>query len=72
MNKYIIPVCDIQAGSVQNIVLVAKGLTSAQDKLMSKLCDQYNWDNPYDYKEFVEFADSEDVIIGEITDIETL
>jgi len=72
MNTYIVPVCDIQAGLNKNISILARNLTSAQDKLMDELCEQYDWVNPYDFVAFKEFADSEDVIIGEITDIETI
>lgn len=73
MNKYLVPICDIQAGSVYNKIIIAKSLIECQDKLVQYLIEKY--DDLYEcltYHEFIELADKNDILVGNITDIETI
>lgn len=73
MNKYIIPVCDIQAGNVGIRVISANSLSDCQDKLMNQLIDEYDCLHEcFEYQEFVELADKNDILVGSITDIEVI
>lgn len=73
MNKYVIPICDWKASDIWNEVISARSLEDCQDKLMDKLCDMYGFlDTRKDYSDFIEECDINDLLIGEITDIEEL
>lgn len=72
MNKYVTYVCDIDNSYNQREILIANSQNQAEEKLMERLCDRYDWDNPYDYDEFIKMADNYNVIIGDIIDIEEI
>lgn len=73
MNKYIIPICDIQAGIVWNQLIVARSTTECEEKLIKILTDKYeDLDDCLTYREFVAHADENDILIGKITDIEEI
>lgn len=73
MNKYIIPICDWQSADIWNEVISARSLEDCQNKLMDRLCDMYDFlDTGQDYSDFIEKCDTNDLLIGEITDIEEL
>lgn len=75
MNKYIIPICDIQAGSVYNEVIVATSLEQCKEKLLQYFLDEYEFDFIDDlssYYEIIGELDQHDILVGDITDIETL
>lgn len=72
MNKYIIPICDIQAGDVWNQVVSATSLSSCKDKLIADITNEYDLRITNDWKDFVEECDSNDILIGTITDIEEI
>lgn len=72
MNKYLCPLCDIQAGEVWNQVISATSLDNCKDKLMSFIIDEYDLKPTDDWNDFVEECDSNDILIGVIEDIETL
>lgn len=72
MNKYITPICDIQSGKIWNQVILARTVSACQDKLMEILMDQYDLGECLTYREFVEQADDNDILIGEIRDVEVL
>lgn len=73
MNKYIIPICDWQAGDIWNEVISVRSLEDCQNKLMDILCDMYDFlDTGQDYSDFIQQCDKCDLLIGEITDIEEL
>lgn len=73
MNRYIIPICDIQAGSVSNFTYSAHSYQEVQEKVIKELCDNYNMlDDLLEWSDFVKDADKHDILIGDITDIETL
>lgn len=69
MNKYIIPICNIQESKVYNKVIMATSLRDCQDKLMD-IFNEYS--NSTNYPEFIKDLDSQDILIGKINDIETL
>lgn len=72
MNKYVTYVCNIDDSYNQREILIANSQNQAKEKLMERLCDRYDWDNPYDYDEFIKMADNYNVIIGDIIDIEEI
>lgn len=67
MNKYIIPICNIQESEVYNLIISARSLNDCQDRIMAKFNDYSD-----EWKDFVKNMDNEDVLIGEIKDIEEL
>jgi hypothetical protein len=67
MNKYIIPICDIQESKVYNLIISARSLSDCQDRVMAKFNDYSD-----EWKEFVKNMDNIDILIGEIKDIEEL
>lgn len=72
MNKYVIPVCDIDTGSVWNKVISAKSITDCKEKLMNELIEYYDLDDFSDYHEFIYWLNSQSILVGNITDIEEL
>jgi hypothetical protein len=73
MNKYLIPICDIQAGSIWIHTIAAKSTLDCQEKLMKYLIDTYDMEDCDSYRTFIETADSKyDILIGSIEDIEEL
>lgn len=70
MNKYVVAICDVDTSWIE--VISATSLNLAQEKLMNSICNRFNVDNPYNYKEFLQLADDADIIIGDLVDIETL
>lgn len=69
MNKYIIPVCNIQDSKVYNLRIVANSNADCQYKIMEKFSDYSDCDS---YHDFIKDLDSKDILIGTITDIEEL
>jgi len=69
MNKYIIPVCDINESEVYNLVINANSNSDCQDKIMDKFSD---YSDSLEYHEFISDLDQQDILIGKITDIEEL
>lgn len=72
MNKYVVPICDIQAGTVWNQIVIARNVSDCQEKITSFLIEKYDLSDCLTYREFVALADENDILIGEIKDIETL
>lgn len=74
MNKYIIPICDINSGKVWIKTVIAKSNSACQEKIMEELIDLYDMeDTTSSYREFVKLADSNyNILIGDIKDIEEL
>lgn len=70
MNKYVVAVCDVDTSWIE--VYNATSINLAQEKLMNSICNRFDLDNPYNYKEFLQLADDNDIIIGDLVDIETL
>lgn len=69
MNKYIIPVCKIQYSKVYNLKIMATSYHDCENKIMDKFSKYSTKD---DYNEFLKDLDEQDILIGEITDIEEL
>ena len=69
MNKYIIPVCNIQESKVYNAIIIAHSSSACQDKLMDMFSKYSDKDN---YRDFVKDLDEQDILIGKITDVEEL
>lgn len=74
MNKYIIPICDIDRGKVWIKIVMAKSNSACQEKLMAELIDLYDMeDTATSYREFIKLADSKyNILIGDIKDTEEL
>lgn len=74
MNKYIIPICDIDRGKVWIKTVIAKSNSACQEKLMAELIDLYDMeDTATSYREFIKLADSKyNILIGDIKDTEEL
>lgn len=72
MNKYITPICDIQAGVVWNQIILARNVLDCQEKLTALLMEKYDLEDCLTYREFIALADKNDILIGEIKDIEVL
>lgn len=70
MNKYLIPICyDDSDISIETIV--AKSLSEAKDKLIQKFINDYEYDAPDDWRDFIKYMYEHYVTIGEPQDIET-
>lgn len=69
MNKYIVPICNIQESKVYNATVIANSHSACQEKLMEMFSDYSECDS---YREFIEDLDDKDILIGKITDIEEL
>lgn len=73
MNKYIIPISDFINKDVWNEIILARSINECKDKLMESLMENYEELEESDsYKSFVKQCLKKDLIIGDITDIETL
>ena len=70
MNKYIIPVCNIDNNDIWIEVIYATSIEDCQDKFMERYSD---YASSTDWEEFLTdlFVDS-DTIVGTIKDIEEL
>lgn len=72
MSKYIVPICDIQAGKVWNKIISANSLSACKEKLIDQISNDYDMDLPDSYSEFVKALDDNDILVGNIRDIEEL
>ncbi len=69
MNKYVIPICDLNESKIYNLVLFAKSISDCKDKIINHFSDKSIKD---EYDELVEDLDSKDILVGDIKDIEEL
>ena len=73
MNKYIVPICDIQAGTIYNKKIIARTLEQCKEKLLQYFLDEYDFVSDLDsYRETIKLLDEHDVLVGSIKDIEEL
>ena len=72
MNKYLCPICDTQAGEVWNQIISATSLSDCQDKLTDFITEEYDLSPTDDWMDFIEECNANDILIGQIEDIETL
>ena len=67
MNTYLIPVVE----GVKDpfiIKVIAKGYKEAQEKIMKKFYEDYDFELITDWAEFIEYANNNEWGIGEISD----
>lgn len=69
MNKYIIPYCDIDNSQVGNHIIAARSLADCEEKVMHLYEDYSDSD---DWNTFLDDLDKQNILIGEIKDIEEL
>lgn len=69
MNKYVIPICNWSKQKVYNIIIMSRSLSSCKEKIINMFQDYSESD---DYDEFVNDLKKQNILIGEIKDIETL
>lgn len=69
MNKYIIPICNLPKSKIYNAVIIANSISACQDKLMERFS---KYSDSSEYSNFLDDLDDQDILIGDITDIETL
>lgn len=73
MNKYIVPICDIQAGIVYNKKIIARSLEQCKEKLQQYFLDEYDFVSDLDsYRDTIKLLDEHDVLVGSIKDIEEI
>lgn len=68
MNKYLIPVCDLD--DIYIISTSARSISEAKDKFISEICEIYKLDCIMDWDSFLDLCDAEKILIGNIYDIE--
>lgn len=68
MNKYLIPVCDLD--DIYIISVSARSISEAKDKFISEICEIYKLDCIMDWDSFLDLCDTEKILIGNIYDIE--
>jgi hypothetical protein len=68
MNKYLIPVCDLD--DIYIISVSARSISEAKDKFISEICEIYKLDCIMDWDSFLDLCDAEKILIGNIYDIE--
>ena len=68
MNKYLIPVCDLD--DIYIISVSARSISEAKDKFISEICEIYKLDCIMDWDSFLDLCDEEKILIGNIYDIE--
>lgn len=73
MNTYILPFANISSDpSVWNEVVMARSISEAKDKIMREITEDWDLDIPVDWEDFKDILFKENVIIGDIQDIEEL
>ena len=73
MNKYIIPIVDMEAGIDHLEIIHANSLKECKDKLMDNLLTKYDFlDDDADYNKFLLKSFNEGIYICNIVDIETI
>lgn len=70
MNKYLVPIC-YDDGDVSIDVIMAKSLSNAKDKVIQKFINDYEYDAPDEWNDFLGYMYEHYVSIGEPQDIET-
>lgn len=67
MNTYLVPVVDDEYEPFI-LKVVAKGYHEAQEKIMNKFYEDYDWDLFTDWDDFMDYVISHNWNIGEISD----
>lgn len=69
MNKYIVPICDLNENRVYNKTIIANSYNACEDKLMESFSE---YSNALEFHEFIKDLDKQDILIGKIIDVEEL
>lgn len=69
LNRYIVPICNIDESKVYNLIISATSISDCQDRIMNKFSDYSDND---DYDEFLKDLDNSNILIGDIEDVEEL
>lgn len=72
MNKYLIPIYDIEDDELWIEVINAGSIKDCQEKLIQILIEEYDINEGSNYRDFLINASKANLRIGTITDIETL
>lgn len=71
MNTYLFPICDVNDNIVWIEKIRARNLTTAKEKLVQMLMEDYEeYDLPDDLREMERILNSKGIILGELYDIE--
>lgn len=71
MNTYLFPMCDVKDNIAWIEKILARNLTSAEEKLIRLLMEDYEeYDLPDDMSEIKRILSSQGIILGELYDIE--
>lgn len=71
MNTYLFPICDVKDNIVWIEKVRARNLSSAEEKLVQMLMEDYEeYDLPDDMSEIERILSSKGIILGELYDIE--
>lgn len=72
MATYLIPVADKVSNTNDIIKVTANSLLHAEEKAITKICDNYDFEDdlPDNFEEFRQSLIDYDIILGELTDIE--
>lgn len=69
MNKYIVPICNLDKVEVHNEIIIARSINDCKDKLMDMYAE---YSDNLDYNDFWADLYKHDILIGDITDIEEI
>lgn len=69
MNKYIVPICNLDKVEVHNEIIIARSINDCKDKLMDMYAE---YSDSLDYNDFWADLYKHDILIGDITDIEEI
>lgn len=74
MNKYLVPICEVQTGYPYIQIISAKSIEDCKDKLSLELNEAFSIDdNTTSWEDYIQLADEKyQLLIGEIVDIEEL
>lgn len=70
MNTYVIPMCNGESAWIEKVV--ARSLSEARDKVIDTYVNMWDMEYPKDWKEFDEMLEADNVIIGDLVDIDSL
>ena len=74
MNKYIIPICDIDSSQIWIKEILAKSTNDCKEKLMQYIINSFEIEEDMDdYRSFIELMDTNyNVLIGDIKEIDEM
>lgn len=72
MNKYIVPIADLYSEQVWIEAFSARSINECQEKIIRSIIDQFDFEEPNSWEDFINDMNEHEILIGEIQDIETL